>query len=292
MNAAGEHALRGRRERDLVRLPSVRRMVDVLDARCREESWTRVAVTSLDRFATLTETDDLEALLAQAQRNPKVARRALDAFAAKLQGHTQSQVADLALGAKLWFTFNGVALATWRRLPGEAWTAPLGETSTTDRLLLLALVGSGLRRAELLRLRVRDVGALDATGELVPDLDADPIAVRYIDARSRRERITFLRDRGREALLADIASRVALGETLHGDAPLVANAAGGPATRVTIARAQRLNASLIDACNHTNVELCRTTGEFFRTWGMPGSRFVPHPQTDDSQVAEAVEVAL
>ena len=33
-----------------------------------------------------------------------------------------------------------------------------------------------------------------------------------------------------------------------------------------------------------NVELCRTTGEFFRTWGLPGSRFTP-----TSEPAEASE---
>jgi hypothetical protein len=27
-----------------------------------------------------------------------------------------------------------------------------------------------------------------------------------------------------------------------------------------------------------NVELCRKTGEFFREWGLPGSRFVPTPE--------------
>jgi hypothetical protein len=32
---------------------------------------------------------------------------------------------------------------------------------------------------------------------------------------------------------------------------------------------------VIRSSSALNVELCRTTGEFFRTWGLPGSRFVP-----------------
>jgi len=31
---------------------------------------------------------------------------------------------------------------------------------------------------------------------------------------------------------------------------------------------------LIRAGSEVNVTLCRTTGDFFREWGLPGSRFV------------------
>ena len=54
--------LAGRREEALLELPSVARMVDVLERRCREPSWIRTLVPALDRFATLTGVDDLEAL--------------------------------------------------------------------------------------------------------------------------------------------------------------------------------------------------------------------------------------
>jgi integrase len=136
---------------------------------------------------------------------------------------------------------------------------------------LLGLVGSGLHRSELLRARLGDLGSLDATGELVPDLDADPLALRFV--RGKSERITFLTDQARDAVHADIARRSAAGISVGPDMPLVASTSGSRATRETVAHSGRLNASLIEAGNLTNVELCRATGRFFRMWGLPGARF-------------------
>ena len=51
-------ALAGRRERVLLELPSVARMAAVLAERCREPSWVRNLVASLDRFRQLTGNDD------------------------------------------------------------------------------------------------------------------------------------------------------------------------------------------------------------------------------------------
>ena len=42
-----------------------------------------------------------------------------------------------------------------------------------------------------------------------------------------------------------------------------------------LARARRRSNAIIRAGSNLNVELCRKTGEFFREWGLPGSRFVP-----------------
>ena len=42
-------ALAGRRERSLLELPSVARMAAILAERCREPSWVRTLVASLDR---------------------------------------------------------------------------------------------------------------------------------------------------------------------------------------------------------------------------------------------------
>ena len=142
-----------------------------------------------------------------------------------------------------------------------------------DRLILLALVGSGLHRSELLRLTLGDVGRLDAGGRLVPDLEADPLAVRYVQRRGDIEYITFFTDQARDVLRSELERRRAAGETLGLGSPLVANVAGGPATAATAANAARFNSSLIDAGNAVNVELCRKTGDFFRTWGAPGARF-------------------
>jgi len=277
MTSRAAQALQGRREAARLASPSVLRFAEVLAARCREDSWVRTAVASLDRFSTLTGNDDLEALLDRAHREPRAAVEALDRFAAALAPATKPQIAALALGPKLWFTLSGVAVA-WRSLDGAAWSpAVMRAAHPIDRLILLALVGSGLHRAELLRLRLGDLGRLDADARLVHDLDADPLAVRYVARRGQIEYITFFTDQARDVLHSELERRRAAGERLGADCALVANGRGAPATAATTAGARRFNAALIAAGNAVNVELCRKTGDFFRTWGAPGARFTASP---------------
>lgn len=266
-------ALRGRRERALLEAPSVRIMAGTLARRCRDSSRIRTTVASLDRFATLTGNDDLEELIGRARRHPGEAQRALDTFALALAQYSKSQIAALALAPKVWFALNGVEVA-WRPLHVGS-TSPLvgGNVSSVDRLVLLALVGSGLHRSELARIRLGDLGALGPAGQLVPDIDADPLAVRFAQRRGNVERITFFTDQARDAIVADLKRRRARGETLDARSLLVDSASGERAMRATLARSQKINASLIEAGNSVNVELCRTTGRFFRTWGLPGARF-------------------
>lgn len=267
-------ALRGRRELALLTYPSVARMAEILAQRCRDASWVRTTVASLDRFATLTRTPDLEALMRSARRHPNEAQAALDRFACALDQYTKSQIAALALAPKVWFALGGVDVA-WRPLHVGSASRPIaGNASSTDRVVLLGLVGSGLHRSELARVRLGDLGSLDVSGALVPDLDADPLAVRFVAARGKVEYVTFFSDHARDAIVADLARRRARGERLDAQSPLVASIRGKGATRATFARSSKRNASLIDAGNTANVELCRTTGQFFRTWGLPGSRFV------------------
>jgi hypothetical protein len=287
-------ALAGRREASLLELPSVRRMAEVLAARCREPSWVRMLVGGLDRFRLLTGTD-LEYLLAEAREDadppghplgvprtpPSAAEGALAAFADALDGHPDTAVAALAVGPKVWFRLGGVPVP-WRPLPARAPLAPLAASADPSaRLVLLAMIGSGLQLAELLRLRVGDLGSLDANGELVPDVEAEPLAVRFTRlCDGGGQRITFLSYHARAALLADLHRRRLAGLDSGPDAPLVAGPRGQPATPAMVASARRRSASLIRAGSRINVELCRKTGEFFREWGMPGSRFVPRPDPD------------
>ncbi len=270
--------LAGRREGELLTFPSVRRMADILSRRCREASWVRTSVASLDRFRTMTGNTDLEMLLAAAKDAPALAEQSLVSFASALTGYTDGQVSALAMGAKLWFRLNGVDVP-WRPLPGLA-SAPLLTTADqqgTERVILLALIGSGLRLTELLRLRVGDVGSLDAEGRLIPDIAADPLAVQYTPRRGKQEeRITFLTYSTRQALLAvwqqgtvqqDATQPIDL------NAPLIAQRDGSKATVASVARARQRSKSLIRAGSDVNVTLCRATGDFFREWGLPGSRF-------------------
>ena len=286
--------LAGRREGELLAFPSVQRMANILSERCREESWVRTSVASLDRFRTTTGHSDLEALLQQAMAEPAVAEQALVAFATAMAGYTESQISGLAMGAKIWFRLNGVAVP-WRPLAGNASPPALPTTDQqgVEHVILLALIGSGLRLTELLRLRLGDAGSLDSEGCLIPDIEADPLAVQFIPRRGKQtQRITFLTYQARQALLASLEQRAdtstvgAIHRPLRSitdinrthaldlDAPLLAESDGSQVTAQSIARARRRSRALIHAGSEVNVTLCRTTGDFFREWGLPGSRFV------------------
>jgi hypothetical protein len=271
-------ALAGRRERSLLDVPSVARMAAVLAERCREPSWIRTLVASLGRFSELGGHDDLEALLQAARGDVRVADRSLIAFARALDGQPDAAVAGLAMGAKVWFRLNGVPV-TWRPLPAAAAARRLPEARPADeaeRLLVLAPIGSGMHLAELLRVRVGDLGSLDADGRLLSDPEAEPLAVRYSQRRGRRaERITFLSFPARTAVLQHLARRRLDGLDTGPEAPLIAGPDGRPVGRAEVARARRRSNAIIRAGSNLNVELCRKTGEFFREWGPPGSRFTP-----------------
>jgi hypothetical protein len=271
-------ALAGRRELHLLELPSVTRMAGVLAERCREPSWIRTLVAALDRFGQLTGQRDLEALLAAARADPAVAERSLAALALALDGHPDAAVAGLAMGPKVWFRLNGVPVA-WRPLPAAAAARRLPEAGLAgpgERLLVLAPIGSGLHLAELLRVRVGDLGSLDAGGRLLPDPEAEPLAVGYTQRRGRSaDRITFLTFVARTAVLEHLARRRRDGLGTGPAAPLIAGPDGRPIGSSEVARARRRSNAIIRAGSNLNVDLCRKTGEFFREWGEPGSRFTP-----------------
>ena len=275
--------LAGRREAALLELPSVARMVEVLERRCREPSWIRTLVPALDRFSTLTGVDDLDGLLAAARQDPGVAEMHLLALSRALDGHPDVAVAALAMGPKIWFRLNGVAVA-WRPLPAHPSPPPVNSGRSLDRLVLLALLGSGLHLAELLRVRLADLGSLDANGDVVGDLEAEPLAVRFEQRRGRvAQRVTFLSFAARRAVLDDVARRQRRGWNTGPDAPLVVTADGRPATPASVAPARQRANHLIRAGNRLNVELCRTTGDFFRAWGLPGSRFTERTATSERE---------
>jgi integrase len=281
--------LAGRREAALLALPSVHRMAATLAARCRGPSWVRALVPALDRFRALGRHTDLEALVAAARTDPDVAGRALAALAVALDGHPDAAVAGLAMGPKVWFRLNGVPVP-WRPLTAGDPTGPPAAGDPRERLVLLALIGSGLRLAELLRVRLGDLGSLDVNGRVLPDPEAEPMAVAFEQRQGRvADRVTFLSPPARQAVLDELARRRRAGLDAGPGAPLVAAPDGRPATAATAA-ARRRSSALIRAGSRLNVELCRTTGEFFRTWGLPGSRFVPTSQPGSTRATrEATE---
>jgi hypothetical protein len=280
--------LEGRREQALLAFPSVQHMADLLADRCREPSWVRTIVASLARFRTLTGQPDLEWVLMEARQDRRVAEDCVLRLAGQLIGYTDSQMAALAVGPKVWFRLNGVPVP-WRPLPSSVTPPPAGidrDADGTTRAVLLALIGSGLHRSELLRLRLGALGSLDAHARVIPDLEAEPLAVQYTALAGRQgEYITLLTFPARQALRRYLADRSARGEALTAEAPLIARRDGSPASDATIARAIRLSSSLIRSVSDINLELCMTTGEFFRTWGLPGSRFDGHEEFNSEDFA-------
>ncbi len=272
MKAAAKTAseiLVGRREGKLLSLPSVQRMTTILGQRCREPSWVRTSVASLGRFSEMTGYDDLETLREWALEDSQVAEHAVEAFANALSGYTATQVSALAMGVKIWMRLNGI-MVSWRPLPGIATPATLAipDQHSTDRIILLSLVGSGLSLAELLRLRIGDIGSLDSEGRLIADKDADPLAVQFTPKRGKAvERITFLTYHAHQSLLSSLEQRFG-DQAIDLNAPLLVQENGAG-----IKRARKHNQALIQAGSDANVALCRVTGDFFREWGLPGSRF-------------------
>jgi hypothetical protein len=214
--------LAGRREAELLGVASVRRMAETLAARCRAASWVRTSVASLERFRVMTGNQDLTALLERSRRDVTEAERTLQAFARALTRYADAQVTALAIGPKLWFRLNDVAVP-WRPLTAGGTPLPLAvaDRHAVDRLVLLALIGSGLHLAELLRLQVGDASSLGPDGRIIPDREADPLAVGYVSRRGKpRDQITFLSPSARAVLLADVERRHALGQLANADAPM------------------------------------------------------------------------
>jgi metal-sulfur cluster biosynthetic enzyme len=277
-------ALAGRREFALLSQPSVARLVRLLARRCRSpEPVIRAAVSTLDRFRAEAASGRLSPVLAAARDDPTAAEERLRQWVTRDPAVTDSQAAALAFGPKLWMRANGVPIR-WRPLGGMA--APTRNAARGDRPrarddaarpLLLALAGSGMSAGELLTLQVGDAGSMDEDGGLLPDLDAEPLAVRYQADGDRTPRLAFLSYEARAAVQAALSDRGGAGQKPS------ARLIGGPPAAALLERARTRHEQLIAAGNDVNVATCRATGEFFRVWGLPGSRFCEQRPTSEGQ---------
>ena len=279
-------ALVGRREAALLELDSVARMANLLAERCAP-SWVRLAVSTLDRFRAdvVGEPQRLTELLDAARIELGVAISALGSFAAAHNHESASQVEALAFGAKVWFALNDVPVP-WRPLrPGDsAPSGPHGDLGSGDlRLLLQALIGSGLSVEEFTTLRLNQVGSLLPDGRVEVDVLAAPLALAYPDpADPSRHLLTFLPFHASDALMQSLARRAAAGERLDGDALLMSDEPVDAAGTTAVEAARHHHERLINAGNDVNVSTCRATGDFFRAWGMPGARFEDRNQTNET----------
>ena len=276
-------ALAGRREFALLSQPSVARLVRLLARRCRSpEPVIRAAVSTLDRFRVEAASARLSPVLAAARNDPRAAEDRIREWVTRDPAVTDSQAAALAFGPKLWLRANGVPVP-WRSLGGAP--APTRNAARGDRPhaldeatrpLLLALAGTGMSADELLTLRVGDAGSMDEDGSVQPDLDADPLAVGY-HAEGDRPRLAFLSYEARAAVLTVLSDRVDAGHDPS------ARLIGGPPAAALLERAGTRHQQLIAAGNDVNVATCRATGEFFRAWGEPGSRFSQQRPASEAQ---------
>jgi metal-sulfur cluster biosynthetic enzyme len=277
-------ALAGRREFALLSQPSVARLVRLLARRCRSpEPVIRAAVSTLDRFRAEAASGRLSPVLAAARDDPTAAEDRLRQWVTRDPAVTDSQAAALAFGPKLWLRANGVPVR-WRPLggaPARTRNAARGDRpralDEAARPLLLALAGSGMSAGELLTLQVGDAGSMDEDGGLQPDLDAEPLAVRYQADAGRTLGLAFLSYEARAAVRAALSER-----GVGGQEPSARLIGGAPAAAL-LHRARTRHEQLIAAGNDVNVATCRATGEFFRAWGLPGSRFSQQRPTPEGQ---------
>jgi metal-sulfur cluster biosynthetic enzyme len=276
-------ALAGRREFALLSQPSVARLVRLLARRCGSpEPVIRAAVSTLDRFRVEAASGRLSPALAGARNDPTAAEDRIREWVTRDAAVTDSQAAAMAFGPKLWLRANGVPVR-WRPLGGPP--APTRNAARGDRPqalddatrpLLLALAGSGMSADELLTRRVGDAGSMDEDGGVQPDLDAEPLAVRY-QAEGGTPRLAFLSYEARAAVLTALSDRGGAGHDPS------ARLIGGLPAAALLERARTRHQQLIAAGNDVNVATCRATGEFFRAWGEPGSRFSQQRPASEAQ---------
>jgi len=263
--------------KEILRVPSVTRLATLLIEIGVSDVQIRMALTTIVRFSHEVANDDLSSLLKRGEKDSAVAEDSILTISKNHPSVTQSQLASLAFGPKLWWRSAGVDIAWKERVDHIAGCQPLPQLNTDQdaRLLLLAIIGSGATLTELASVARQHAGSLTSDGRIISDLTAEPLAISYLPTNSEKRRITFLSFDARLALLGQYS--------IHGfptsEDPLLL-----PIDRFAIAESLVLKTSnsLIKAGNDVNVSLCRATGDFFRSWGMPGARFEEHafPSTE------------
>jgi hypothetical protein len=196
----------------LLRDVSVARTATVLVELLRDpQPAVRALLSGLEAFRQAQSGRRLAPVLARAWSEPGSAESALGAFAAAAPWADDDEVARLGFGPKLWFTTNGVPV-TWRPLPASrsAPVTPHGlRLGDEDRRVAArdALRRLGFSPTESARLRLADLGRLVPGAVFVPDMLADPLAVRFVPDEGGPSRLTFLDHQARIAVLSSVLSR-------------------------------------------------------------------------------------
>jgi hypothetical protein len=260
-------SLKNRREIALLEDATVMKVAAILAERVRKpDFWIRSAATTLDRFAREVCDGDLGSALAAGKSDSLAAELLLEKYLALHEDLTSVQISALLFGPKLWWTINGVKIP-WSHHTSQS-KSHIANSKNSDfdpgvRLLMLSLVGTGLTFEEVETIRVKDAGSLDMNGQLIPNTHSDPLVLEYESADGRR--ITFLGEEARSALVTFLS------ELNLEDSDLLF--VGKSDFKSLREKADFRGKALIETVNDVNVTLCKTVGDFFLKWGIPGSNF-------------------
>lgn len=261
-------ALQNRREITLLEDKSLMKVASVLAERTRKpDFWIRSAITTLDRFAREVCNSDLESALVSAQKDPLIAELMIEKFLTLHSDLTNVQLASLLFGPKLWFTLNGVDIP-WSVYLSSKEQVHIANSKERDfnpavRLLMLSLVGTGLTFEEIATIKVKDAGSLDRTGKIVSNHLSSPLAIEFTTPEG--EFITFLGEEARAVLVEQLNERA-----IQPDDLLFADK---DQLEKFKERADARGKAIIETVNEVNVTLCKTVGDFFLKWGVPGANF-------------------
>ena len=254
----------------LLRYASVRRMERRIDRATRSEYRVRWALQGLLRFCTALANPDLDRYIISCKAGQADPDATLLDFCDTLhqKGYATAAIAGICSGPKLWLGANGVNVGH-RTLPGcsgVAWAAARDQDVVPPtfsrmplrvRFILLALISSDLNLSELTALQRADFGLWDGNRDILPDVTADPLAVRVRPevAADGHKRISFLSYDAQQALLAYLADTRDAQNTMPSDSPcgLLSEAEG----RLV----RRLLSNLGRISNEANVFLCMATAK-------------------------------
>jgi hypothetical protein len=260
--------LKKRREVYLLDEPSVMKVAATLAERVRKpDVWIRNSIATIDRFSREICNNNLAEALEAGEKDSVTADFLLQKYISKHEELTGVQLSALLFGPKLWFALNGVKIDWANDFSFKAKThianSQKGDFNPAVRLLMLSLIGTGLTFDELATITVKDAGALDQDGKLVPNLSSNPLALEFDTEEGRK--ITFLGEEARVSLQATLETR----QPKDSDLLFADDDTFEEVRKIAELRGK----NTIETVNNVNVQLCSTVGNFFLNWGIPGRNF-------------------
>ena len=266
--------LEGYAEEALWHFTATRSAAELMWQRTRSPYRVRWVIAGAQRFLTAMTLGQPDAFVRECQEAPKRADSALDAYWRSLTqlGNSVEQAYMLYAGPMLWLRANGIR-AAWAPAAALAQRGNGGrpvrfpQLPPRDRFVLTALTGCNLVMAEMVALRLADVGEIEGpTAEWCPNPEVDAAAVRVPQAAAKdgQERVTFLTYDGGRMLQIYLGERRAAGHPLDFDAPLLADTGGHPITMDALAHLAKRMEGLMQVTRDLNVYFCIEQGKALR----------------------------